>query len=235
MKPLLFSALCVLTGWTHITGSYAASLQMYPSTVNFCNQERARPVYIRNTGASPISTQIRLYKWQQIDNKDVLTPASDVISSPPMAKIPAGKEQLIRIIIPKEKKAGTYRLIVDELPDRTSSDSRSNVNFLLRYSVPVFTSCKTVKIDKAKITASISERNNLTYLVIKNSGSESIKLSNVSLASGHAQRVVNRGLMGYVLPASEMSWKLPNGLNNSVKLIANINDESTFTTIDIKK
>lgn len=235
MRMAVFSGIISLLCVSLCTGSYAASLQMYPVTLNFCNGETARPIYIKNTGTSPVGTQMRLYTWQQKNRKDVLSPTRLLISSPPMASVPPGKQQLVRIISP----AGTpevgqaFRLIVDEIPAEKNTSSTSQVNFLLRYSVPVFFSCDRSKTDMAAVHASLETRGPATLLIIKNNGVRHIKLSNVSLITAGKKIVISRGLMGYVLPRSEMAWYLPEGIRSGTSLSVTINDNEINKTINI--
>ncbi|WP_404317339.1 molecular chaperone [Klebsiella oxytoca] len=236
MKLAVLSGIISFVGWASYSSvSCAAGLQMYPVTVNFCHGETARPVYIKNTGTSPIGTQMRLYSWQQKNQKDVLTPTQTLISSPPIASVPPGKQQLVRIISP----AGTagaeqsFRLIVDELPAEPDKTTASQVRFLLRYSVPVFFSCRDSKADISAIRASLETRGSRTRLLIKNRGMYHIKLSNVSLLTAGKKVVISRGLLGYVLPQSEMAWNLPEGIRSGTALSVTINDNETDKTINL--
>lgn len=235
MKFTVFSSVAVVIGWSLSFCSYAASLQMYPITVNFCDGETARPIYIKNTGNAPIGTQMRLYQWQQKENKDVLTPTQTVISSPPIASIPAGKQQLVRIIAPagSQGKEQSYRLIVDELPDSQNNNAGSQVKFLLRYSVPVFFSCQDSRVNLNNIRATLDTHGTAPRLIIKNNDTHHIKLSNVSLVSAGKSVAINKGLMGYVLPGSEMSWFLPKGMNAGTSLSVTINDNEKNKTISL--
>lgn len=237
MKFGLLSSFSVFFCCSLSVFSYAASLQMYPVTVNFCQGQVARPIYIKNTGSAPIGTQMRLYLWQQKNNNDVLIPTQDIISSPPIAAIPAGKQQLVRLIIPGNSKGHeqAYRLTVDELPDTKSNTSTSQVKFLLRYSIPVFLSCPETKTDISKIRASLDTSGATPRLFIKNTNTQHIKLSNVSLISAGKKLVINPGLMGYVLPGSEMSWFLPKGMNKGTSLSVTINDNETNKTINLTR
>ncbi|MTH44700.1 fimbrial biogenesis chaperone [Intestinirhabdus alba] len=206
--------------------AFAASLQMYPVTVNFCHGETARPVYIKNTGTEPIGTQMRLYLWQQKDRKDILTPARELIISPPVASIPPGRQQLVRIIAPAGATGAgqSFRLIVDELPGEQRKVTTSQVNFLLRYSVPVFFTCRAARVDISAIRASLETRGPTTRLIVRNNGAQPIKLSNVSLLTAGKNVVINRGLMGYALPGSEMAWPLPSGIRTGTSLSVTVND-----------
>lgn len=237
MKRIFPRILLALAGGCFTAGSSAASLQMYPLTVNFCNGQSAAPVYVKNTGTETIGAQLRLYLWQQKGNKDVLTPTQALISSPPIATIPAGKEQLVRIIAPGPTSAPgneqSYRLLIDELPGTRKQADDNQVHFLLRYSVPVFFGCASPKTDLSAVQASLNTRNGHQQLVIRNNGSQHLKLSNVTLMSGGKGYVITGGLLGYVLPGSEMAWELPKGLPAGSSVTAVTNDNATAQTIPL--
>src|SRR3546814_5352214 len=61
--------------------------------------------------------------------------------SPPMFTIAPGTQQLVRVVrvggTPAANGEQSYRLLIDEVPDPTAP-SKTTLNFVLRYSVPVF-------------------------------------------------------------------------------------------------
>lgn len=237
MKYKLTSGLLALAGLYMTTSASAASLQMYPVTINFCNQESVAAVYVKNTGEESIGAQLRIYKWQQQGQKDVLAPDSTLIVSPPIATIPAGKEQLVRIVSTASTAPGgqeqAWRLLVDELPDGTHSQRHQVVHFLMRYSVPVFFSCPGKIPDLSTIHASLDSSSH--RLVIRNNGSYHLKLSNLSMISGGKNYLIAKGLFGYVLPGSEMTWKLPKNVPEGTSLTATLSDNATSQTIPISR
>ncbi|EGX8131268.1 molecular chaperone [Salmonella enterica] len=239
MKRIILGGLFALTGGCFCAGSYAASLQMYPLTVNFCNGEAVEPVYVKNTGSEPIGAQLRLYQWQQRNHKDILTPTQALISSPPIASIPPGKEQLVRVITPGAVPAGgneqSYRLLIDELPGAQAKSQDSRVHFLLRYSVPVFMSCASKKVDLTTLHASQNNSGGHQQLVIRNTGSQHLKLSNVSLVAGGKSYILNKGLLGYVLPGSEMAWDIPDNLPAGTAINATLNDNASSQAITLTR
>ncbi|KMK11215.1 hypothetical protein ABW06_22475 [Pluralibacter gergoviae] len=239
MKHKITAGLLTLAGLCMTAHASAASLQMYPVTVNFCRGESVAAVYVKNTGEQSIGAQIRVYRWQQQEHKDVMTPASDLIVSPPIATIPAGKEQLVRVISPAPAAPGgpekSYRLLLDELPQSGQAHSSGQVHFLLRYSVPVFLSCPDSKPDLSTIHASLDSTGSRRRLVIRNSGMNHLKLSSVSMVSGGKSYLISQGLFGYVLPGSEMTWELPAGVPAGTSLTATLSDNASSQTIPLPR
>lgn len=237
MKFKLTTGLLALAGLFIAAKASAASLQMYPVTINFCNREPVTAVYVKNTGEGSIGAQLRVYKWQQQGQKEVLTPDSTLIVSPPIATIPPGKEQLVRIVstapVVSDGPEQSWRLLVDELPDSTHPQSRQQVHFLMRYSVPIFFSCPGQTPALSALHASLDKRSH--RLVIRNSGSHHLKLSNVSMTAAGKNHLITKGLLGYVLPGSEMAWDLPKNMPAGTSLTASLSDNAIRQTIPISR
>ncbi len=107
MKRLLSGAAIVASCALFTLPSAAATLQVYPVNIGFCAGETAQAVYVKNTGSAAIGAQIRAYAWHQQNNKEVLSDTGDLLVSPPMTNIPAGRQQLIRVILPARSAAVT--------------------------------------------------------------------------------------------------------------------------------
>ena len=106
--------------------------------------EKATAVWLQNTGKTDAMVQIRVFKWNQDGLKDNYSEQSEIIPSPPVAKIKAGEKHMLRLTksanLPDGKEQ-SYRLIVDELPIRLSDGNEqdaSKVSFQMRYSIPLF-------------------------------------------------------------------------------------------------
>ncbi|WP_043081676.1 molecular chaperone [Pluralibacter gergoviae] len=239
MKHKIAGGLLTLAGLCTGMHASAASLQMYPVTVNFCKGASVAAVYVKNTGEENIGAQLRVYQWQQQNHQDLMNPTSELVVSPPITSIPPGKEQLVRVISPAPIASGgpekSYRLLIDELPQNSAAHSSEQVHFLLRYSVPVFFSCPEQKPDLSAIHASLDSASNRRRLVIRNSGVTHIKLSRVSIESGGKSYLISKGLFGYVLPGSEMTWDLPNSVPAGTSLTATLGNNATSQTIPLTR
>ena len=187
----------------------ATSLQISPVLVDLAGEASAEKVTVRNLGDQPINAQIRVFKWTQKAGKDVIEPTRDVVASPPIASIAAGGEQVVRIVrVDKTPLSAevSYRLLVDQIPDR-SKPTRSAVNFMMRYSVPVFFS--PARQRAPELAWSIEQRNGVVTLTAANSGTRRVRIAELGLSSQSGTTVASRkGLVGYVLGNSTASWDL---------------------------
>ncbi|WP_267120372.1 fimbrial biogenesis chaperone, partial [Xanthomonas sacchari] len=129
--------------WLAAAGAaVAASLQVAPTSVSLRAEETAQGLWLSNSGDVPLRAQVRVFRWQQRDGEDVLDPSDRIALSPPMLQLAPHARQLVRVIrLDPAPAAGedAYRILVDELPSQDASGNASaGLQFVLRYSVPVF-------------------------------------------------------------------------------------------------
>jgi fimbrial chaperone protein len=200
-----------------VTGAQGASLFLRPTSLALSGKESAATITLTNSGEQSITAQLRLYSWDQKNNDDLLVETSTLVASPPMVSIPAGKSQTVRVVRVGTTPAAaqeSYRLIVDEIVDRSQLSADAGVVMQLRYSVPVFVMPKPGAKANATVNASLSG-DTLTFDVT-NRGATHAQISNITVAySDGSSSTVNAGLVGYVLPDKQRQWllKIPAGKN----------------------
>ncbi|MES2057737.1 MAG: molecular chaperone [Pseudomonadota bacterium] len=181
--------------------AHAASLRISPIGVDMPSSDRAAAITIANTDAEPVSLQIRLYKWSQVDGEEKLDPATDMFVSPPAITVPAGKSYTIRVARPTASPVDgelSYRLLIDELPKPI--DPRTvgqGVKMVLRTSMPIFIADKKAI---ATLAWSVWQDADGLHAQVVNTGRRHAKIAGLSLqpASGPAISF-GAGLNGYVL------------------------------------
>jgi len=199
------------------SGANAASLFLRPTSVLLSGKESAATITLTNSGEQPITAQLRLYSWDQKDNDDQLVDTTTLVASPPMINIPAGKSQTVRVVRVGTTPAAaqeSYRLVVDEIVDRSQLNADTAVVMQLRYSVPVFVMPKPDA--KASATVNASLKGDTLSLGVSNRGAAHAQISNVKVAyADGTSSTVNAGLVGYVLPDKQRHWvlKVPPGKN----------------------
>lgn len=221
----------------------AADLQVSPITVEFGARQQAAAVWLSNTGAQPLRAQVRIQAWDQADGEDVLQSSHDLVASPATLEVAPGGRQMVRIIRlqpsvqPRER---TYRLLVDELPAATD-EARKGLQFLLRYSVPVFiapAASLAPQVPSAAAQAPLADLSSVRFsletdaggsrLLASNAGATRLKLSQLSLVEADgSERPLNQGLLGYVLAGRSMAWPVPlaSPLQPGQSLKARFNDD----------
>ena len=189
----------------------AADLQVAPTMVIIAADKGADGLTLRNSGARPLVAQVRVFAWEQNAGEDHLDPTEDLAISPAMLEIAPGAEQLVRIVRladPPEAIERSYRVIVDEIPGpRPASDVRMGLNFVLRYSIPVFVAppAQTMPVLHARLTHDGAGR----VLELENVGTAHAQIADLTHAGPDGRRMIAAGLAGYVLPGRRRSWALP--------------------------
>ena len=117
----------------------AASIRVAPISVHAPAGGNTTSVRLWNDDRRAVGVQVRIFKWSVRNGKDVLEPTRDVVVSPPMTTLVPGTANVVRIVRvakrPVEKQE-RYRLIVDQLPDRTGKSG--TVKIMVRHAIPVY-------------------------------------------------------------------------------------------------
>ncbi|HVV97758.1 MAG TPA: molecular chaperone [Rhodanobacteraceae bacterium] len=220
---------CLLAAAPHAA---ASGLQIAPTSLTLASGGPAQAVWLTNTGDSVLRAQVRAFRWSQAEGKDALDPTQALVASPPMLSIPPGGRQLVRVIRTGAEAASgeqTFRLLIDELP--ISDGKQKGVQYVLRYSVPVFVGVGTAPDLHWSATADGGE----IQLDIRNAGTAHAQISTLSLATADgATTPLVPGLLGYVLPDATMHWtvEVPAGATTAnAHIKAEINGEPTDQTL----
>ena len=199
----------------------AADLQVSPISLEFSPREQAQGLWLSNTGTAPLRAQVRVQRWSQADGVDQLAATRDLTASPPILEIAPGQSQLVRIVklqpTPSVREQ-SYRLLVDELPGDNVQQT-TGLQFLLRYSIPVFVMPQgTAPVEAGKpapmtdislLSTRIRGAGKDATLEIDNRGNRRVRISQLSYMDGNGNRaVLAPGLLGYVLAGQTMRWPL---------------------------
>lgn len=237
LASVAFGALAV------IPQAQAAVMQVSPVRIDFEPVQSAQALLVFNNGQRDLEAQVRIMQWSQQNGENRLVPASDIVASPAIMRVSPGKRQTVRLIRLQPAAPArelSYRVILDELPRK---DAASNhVNVLLRYSIPLFIEpheqAMQAPAQEDPAVAATTDLSHVRSQVVRgqdgraqlrmsNNGDHVLRISSIStLASGGQSRVLVNGLVGYVLPGSQMSWPLNTAypLSPGVTLKARFND-----------
>lgn len=224
-RLLLALGLLLVATWAH-----AASLQVAPTRVTIQHDRGADGLMLSNSGADPVHAQVRVFRWWQQDGRDMLEPTDDLVISPPMLQIPAGGEQLVRIVHtgspPPPGGERTYRVVVDELPIERTAPQGPGLRFALRYSIPVFVVAAADAPPAASLVARLVGNAPDAAIEITNTGAGSAQLADlVLIGADGTRRVVAPGLAGYVMPGQSRQWPMPSGASPQDRIEAKLNGE----------
>lgn len=197
--------------WFGIAGTVqAASLQVAPTSLQLTPRQNADALWVSNSGTSPVDVQARVFRWTQRDGKDALEPTTELAVSPPMQSLAAGQQQLIRVVRAQPEAPATqlaYRVIVDEVP--TLDPARRGMQFVLRYSLPVFVQPADGQPQAPDLQASVVDLGEgRIALQVHNRGNGYAQIADLALGDPARPQVVQPGLLGYVLSGQTMRWPL---------------------------
>lgn len=195
----------------------ASSLQVSPILLEFAPQSQAQALWLRNTGDAPLRAQVRVMRWIQAEGTETLEATRELIASPAVLEVAAGERQLVRIVLlqqPQDPQERAYRLIVDELPGDTQQES-SGLQFLLRYSIPVFVGgpARPAPANATSPSPPVPVALSATWqdgqLSVTNIGPRRVRLSQLTWVNPDGSRApVVPGLLGYALAGQRMQWPL---------------------------
>ena len=205
-RPRLAAALIAVLSTVAAWRAEASTLRVSPVGLDLPIGQNASILSLFNDDVAPLNVQVRVFRWRQVDGKDVLEPTSGVVVSPPIAKVAPGATRTVRIVrldpkLPVQQE--TYRLIVDELPPPLSEGGRQ-VTLLMRHSIPLFFAASA---DRAKVEWRLIRPETGPALSVVNSGGRHLRVSNLRILGADGAVLIERkGLVGYALPGSKMTW-----------------------------
>ena len=196
----------------------AASLQVSPVVLSLQAEQAADGLWLSNIGPTPLQAQARVFRWTQENGEDVLAPTNDMVASPPMIVVQPGQRQMVRIVrvgagLNPPSVQAAYRVVLDELPLQNGAQG---VQFVLRYSIPIFVSPPQAASDGATqkspplvLEWSLRRAGGDLLLTATNPGAVHAKLTEVSFIPRNGQAItLGDGLYGYVLPKSTRHWQV---------------------------
>lgn len=234
----------------------ATPLMIWPVDPMITEQQQAVAVWIENRGVAPVSLQVRVMDWSQAEGEEFLSAQKEVVASPPISVIPPGKRQMVRLIAsqpPAPELEVAYRVLIDELPapdDQAASapqdEAGMGIRLKVRYAIPLFvygsgaepfraTHSQAQRSGKGKplppdLTWKTVRDGKAHRLVVRNKGRGHARITAVrwGASAPRTDLTINEGLMGYVLPNSQMRWDLEAPPPADPVLKANVNGHETL-------
>jgi fimbrial chaperone protein len=223
LQAILFLALA-LAG----DHALAAVISIAPVILDLKAPKASGKLTLQTWGEDELAIQVRVFRWAQKGGKDVLVPTKEVVASPPMAKLKPDTRYTVRVVrvtgAPVQGEE-SYRLLIDQLPS-PASQSGTQVNFLIRQSIPLFFSAAPDAKASLRWTASLEK--GLLVVTAKNEGGRRARLSNMSIETAAGDAGPPReGLAGYVLAGSAAKWvqHAPKSLAAGSRLTIRAQDE----------
>lgn len=199
-----------------------------------------------------VTLQIRVLGWREEGGEDLY--AEDqvrVAGSPPMATVPPGKRQLIRLMRLADVAPGAeeaYRVLIDEIPQPSDEAAQADTNsatfgvrLQMHYSIPLFVYGQGLWTredpDRHRDPAGaaqplvswhVEREGAKQWLVMTNRSPVHARITQAAFYAQGEHIGIARGLLGYVLPGAHMRWPLPDGLKPGTqpRLVATVNGKA---------
>ena len=188
----------------------SADLQVQPTLIDVTAPGAASTVTLRNDGPRPINVQIRVFRWSQKGGREYLELTTDVVASPPAVTLSPNEDYLARVVrVSKRQVVGeeTYRVLIDELPDASRSESGA-VRLLVRHSIPAFFSAPNAA--PPAVSWTVSRHQGQVLVSARNRGASHLRISAMTLRDKSGKKLsFGNGLVGYALGGSTMAWTVP--------------------------
>jgi fimbrial chaperone protein len=190
---------------------WAGSFQVNPIKIYLSAAKRSAALTITNTGSEALVVQMSARAWTQKDGKDVLSETPEVLVSPPIATIPAGKEQIVRVGLrraPDAHRELSYRLFVQEVPPPPKPGFQG-LQVALRVGLPIFVEPRDGPAKVNLVWEANLEDESAIQLKVQNLGTGHIQISDVQLSlPGEQQPVAMQSGLTYVLPGQAHEWDI---------------------------
>jgi fimbrial chaperone protein len=151
---------------------------------------------VSNPGDSRVYIETTVYAWSKDGaGRDVLTESSDAIVSPPAMWMPPHGSYLVRVRLPLPApgREGTYRVAVQNVPDR-SQIVGGHIVFAVTQSLPAFS--EPEDLPPPDLHGSLEGGR----LYISNSGGRRARISGISQDG----KTLAQGLLGYSLGGARL-------------------------------
>jgi len=215
-----------------ITNSNAITIT--PTTILLSPGSKVITVSYTNDSAQDINLQVKTLVWSQVDGKNTYKETNELIVSPAITKILAGKKQNFRITLRQIDTATTeksYRLILEDITADLPKQKSGEVSFKFNQDLPVFySSIKSATKDFGKINLCKSTDPKFTCLRINNDGENHVTLKNILYLSADNQ-TQNLNIFGTILAKSFQEFvfitPVTSGSNKTIDV------ETSFGTITL--
>lgn len=191
-----------------------AGIALNPITVSLDAKRPADAVTLTNGTAENKVIQVEIMNWTRENGEDHFTPAKDMIVSPPMFRVAAGAQQVVRVGLRSRASANsatekTYRMFLQGVPEGDAAappgSGGTALRLLLRFGVPVFIKPAKPLPDSMTWQAQRHADGSIA-LSVHNTGNRHMKLSDVKLAV--AGQTLDASGFAYVFSGESYTWTL---------------------------
>lgn len=238
MNRLKFLTALILSSMA--ASSMAAQVSVSKLRINLENGQTADFLNLHNESETEKeSFEITLQKWSQKSNtgdtfasgpQEILADTETVLASPKTVVILPKQDKLIRIIVndvDEAKKDYSYRLILNQLPNKELGQQKNTVNLLFKISLPIFVYSDVIKtFEKMSFEHKVVKENGKNYLLLTNKDNQHVQIQDITW--GKFQKSVNQ----YILPNVTNKIELPDNFQFDDKTPLNVGSDKGTLKIE---
>jgi fimbrial chaperone protein len=184
----------------------AASFGLAPLGLTIAPREQSGSVVVTNTGTDEIVMQVRPYTWTQ-NGQESRTETRELVLNPPIFKLPAGEQQLVRIatrVAPPNEVERAYRLVFGEVP---LASEAAGGGFRIRVAMDIPLYIEPVTPTTAQLSWNLESTAAGGRLIVVNHGGRHYRLREVRVQQG--TEVIHTLPRIVVLAKSTLAIELP--------------------------
>jgi fimbrial chaperone protein len=191
----------------------AQGLSVDPVVIELAPGKQAGTLRLRSSADKEQVIQLRAFAWQQgLDGRDQLMPTEDLVIGPPLVRLAAGKEQVVRVLLRTPAASErAYRIVVDRLPEAPRG---GEIQVHLTLSLPLFAGVPRQKgpAPEWRILPDKGTR----FLTLRNRGGTHLRVDSLAMRTGGGAYVdiLSNGSR-YVLADGERRWPVPVGVSTT--------------------
>lgn len=183
----------------------AANFNVSPIRLEFAPDQRAIAVTLTNNEDRPVVVETRGFLWTQKDGKDVLTPTTDLVISPPLIEVGAKGTQVIRVGRRATVAAGpvekTYRMTLLEVVPAEEA-KKPGLHFNLRINMPIFIAPRLPRDARAEAKpewSAVTTPTGELAINLSNAGNRRLQALSLAVEDSNGKPVASQDGMFYVL------------------------------------
>ncbi|CAN5389862.1 molecular chaperone [soil metagenome] len=213
---------------------FAGIIDVEPIRIKLSAKQMQDSLTISNNSDENFVLQVHPMQWTQAAGKDIYSPTTHLLLTPPIILVKAHGKQTLRLALRQPPSADhelTYRIYLQQLPHKNVE----GLQLTMRFGVPLFVA-PTGPIKKNLIW-SASNHNGVLAIKLNNQSNVHIQVNKLFLkiAGKKASEVVS----SYVLPGQILQWSLKSGKlaplsNETVHLVADTDWGDISADVSVK-
>jgi len=216
--------LLTLALMTATASAVAASFGLSPLGLSIAANELSGSVLGTNTGTDEVVIQAKPYAWTQ-NGKDARDDTQALIVNPPIFKLAAGSQQLVRVAsraAPSLDVERAYRVVFSEVPVASSTPA-PGFRISIAMDIPMFV--EPVVRGAPQVTWRLEQVGDRSRLIAENSGGRHLRLREVQVLDG--ARLIDTVARIVVLAKSSFVIDLPETAKGALalELVGNDDDD----------